>query len=554
MADPDLLTDLTTAPIFEDAVFLSEALQHPECQTEEDLDAQLAALAQTAGIEDPYRFLSPTTQAFAQEESSTTIDSDPRSSTSLYSRETHSPALTSRTSKDFPQRDTSPAQRTPQLSGRSSLAYEDCYDTMMKRFRINARDRPSSFASDVVSADSGSSSVSCSRKPKRGGSGFFSIFRSSSYSSGSSYRHHTKLSRARLDSGHSSPKYDVQIHVEDLSETPRTSFDSCDKARSKALHAILTMNDAGSAMSSTASSPLIKAAPTPRYSSDSPSSLELPHPSDYPTPTTESLEQPADPNHRAFSDDDYLTLRSKQKHQFRRITLFEAHQHKALSAHHTATLARLTSQFHESQSSRSAQHLTTLDTLEEAHLLAEHDLRQSQAQESQNVATALKHMTAYCTGKLTLPGEQHHHTVTDEDRAKLARQKHLQEKLPAKHESAINVLRARQERGIKTKMEQQEAELQGLEREFEGKKKELETGYERDLARLRALNVSRRRKVGAQWDLRYEIWRIEWERKEGEKIDGRVPQEAWPEQKMDDATDIEATSALAVYLQLQALV
>jgi hypothetical protein len=51
---------LSTAPIFDDAVYLSEALGLPVNQSEDDLDAELALLARESGIQDPYRFISTT--------------------------------------------------------------------------------------------------------------------------------------------------------------------------------------------------------------------------------------------------------------------------------------------------------------------------------------------------------------------------------------------------------------------------------------------------------------------------------------------------------------
>jgi hypothetical protein len=49
----------STAPIFDDAVYLSEALGLPVNQNEDDVDAELALLARESGIHDPYRFIAP---------------------------------------------------------------------------------------------------------------------------------------------------------------------------------------------------------------------------------------------------------------------------------------------------------------------------------------------------------------------------------------------------------------------------------------------------------------------------------------------------------------
>lgn len=191
------------------------------------------------------------------------------------------------------------------------------------------------------------------------------------------------------------------------------------------------------------------------------------------------------------------------------------------------------------------QHGLALERLDEFQIVAEHDLRKAHAQEIQNVATALKYMEAYCSGANPDPA----HKVTEEDRKKLERQRMMQTKLPAKHESAINVLRAKQERDTKIKLQKQQTELQQLDAEYEKEKRAEELQYVKDSSRLDALIQSRRRRAIHRWDLKFEIWRRDWENQHGTTLNGRLPHEDWPE-----TTDMEApitcSSSLALYTQV----
>lgn len=184
--------------------------------------------------------------------------------------------------------------------------------------------------------------------------------------------------------------------------------------------------------------------------------------------------------------------------------------------------------------------------MDEAQIVAEHDLRKTHAQETQNVATALKYMEAYCSGSNPLDPTIAH-TVTEEDRKKLARQHILQQKLPAKHESAINVLRARQEKDIQNKLQKQESESQQLTAEYEREKRTEELHYMKDLGRLGSLVEKRRSRMMHRWDLKFEIWKREFEKRHGTQINCRIPHETWPETA---EAPLDPSSPLALYLHV----
>lgn len=154
-------------------------------------------------------------------------------------------------------------------------------------------------------------------------------------------------------------------------------------------------------------------------------------------------------------------------------------------------------------------------------------------------------MDAYCSGANPTNPELAH-TVTDEDRKKLERQRMTQEKLPAKHESAINVLRAKQERDAKLKLQKQQTELQHLDGQYEKDKNAEELQYVKDSSRLDKIIQARRGRLIQRWDLRFEIWRKDWENQHGTTLNARLPHEDWPETS-DMEAPISQSSSLALY-------
>ncbi|KAF2275077.1 uncharacterized protein EI97DRAFT_451300 [Westerdykella ornata] len=562
----DILAELTTAPIFDDAVYLSEVLELPANETEDDLEARLAALARKAGIEDPYRFLCAETQQTAIEDSATSASSAHRSSLSLYSRDTQSTGVTShlsRASRDLP---------GPPLEGvltirasshapRSSFSSLDYYDSMMERFRSNARHQSSASAPDAIPYGSSVSPKLAPRKLKRA-SGLFSIFRkdSSTCSSRSHHSHHSRSASVQLECGHTLSRYAVQVHIKDALDTKDQITPNCcgKPLPTSVLETVLTQEEASilaTSGSSTTNSPQDSG-----YSEDGASSIELsgtqiPSRAAHstfrnPNPFSEAHSEPDAEFSKAFMDEGFKDLRNRQREQYRRVASFEAHQRQALSAYHKWTIKRLTVQFKANHAAMVREHGLQLERLEESQVVAEHDLRRAQIQETQNVATALKYMEAYCSGK-NPANPSLAHTVTDEDRKKLARQHVTQQKLPAKHKSAINVLRARQEKDMKIKLEKQKEGLRQLKLSYEQQKRDEETQHLNDLSRLDALIQARRRRMMHQWDLRYETWRCTWEKQNETSLNRRIPQEAFPE-RMDDTASSKSSSpsSLALYLQI----
>jgi len=158
-------------------------------------------------------------------------------------------------------------------------------------------------------------------------------------------------------------------------------------------------------------------------------------------------------------------------------------------------------------------------------------------------------MEAYCSG-INPAHPDLVHTATVEDRKKLARQHKIQQNLPSKHESAINVLRGRQEKETELKLEKQAAELETLDATYEEEKDAEEAKYLSDRSRLADLVAARRKNALCRWDLKFEIWRHKFEAQHGTKLIGRLPHAEWPTLP-DEEAEIPPESALAVYFSVE---
>ncbi|KAL1612095.1 hypothetical protein SLS60_000318 [Paraconiothyrium brasiliense] len=489
-AEGDDIADLTTAPIFDDRLYFTEALRLQDGQTDEHVDSLLTAAAKESGIEDPDLFLIPRPAVLdiSTALSTMSLQSEHRSSMSVHSGETQSTTFTSLPSRSS--RDKSPMSRMPPPLVRASFSL-DRNDAIPESPQSPMRHRHSTSGfSNSLSLQSSISAVrgQNARKQKRA-SALFSMFRKDSSENG--------LSNVDLP------------------------------------HALYT-------------------------------DVLVSEPSTVPaTPTHELNEEDEARFRSALGSETFQKLRVEQKEQIRRVSAFESNQRTALSANHRHTLERLKAALESSKiekakqvrhgievqiySSNRIQHVQQLERLDEFQLTMEHDLRNAHAVETQNVATALKYIEAYCSG----PNPAHEgvmYTVTDEDRRKLERQRTTQEKLPAKHESAINVLRAKQERDIKLRLQRQQSELEQLETDYEKNKSAQELQYTKDCSQLDMIIRTRRNKLARQWDLRSEIWRREWEKENECKLYGTLPHETWPETTEVDVP-IDPSSSLAVYIR-----
>ncbi|KAF1975400.1 hypothetical protein BU23DRAFT_72921 [Bimuria novae-zelandiae CBS 107.79] len=553
--------ELATAPIFDDRLYLTEALLLGDSENEEDIDAQLTAAARERGIEDPDLYLipQPALLDISTAIAAMSLKSEPRSSLSIHSRETQSTTQTSLPSRHS--RDKSPMSRMPHPLVRASFS-TDRNEATSDHFRTPMRHRHSASACPTSMSLPNPSLIKShsTRKTKRA-SGLFSMFRreSSTCSSRPHHVHHFKPQSPKLECGHSHSKYAIRVHVQEALEKRIGVAPTCcgRQLPRDVLGIVLT----GAEVDLVTDNIII---PSPDevslrdsgYSENGISSVDLPHILDtqafvaepstmLTTPTHELNEEETERLHSALQSETYQQLRAEQREQFQRISNFEANQRQALSANHQHSLEELTAQLEISKAEAAKQHAQQLERLDEFQLRMEHDLRSAHDTETQNVATALKHMEAYCSG----PNPAHpdiSYTVTDEDRKTLERQRIIQEKLPAKHESAINVLRAKQERDTIVRTQKHQSELEQLEADYENNKRAEELQYEKDVSQLDATIQTRRRRILRRWNLKFEIWRRNWEEEHSATLRGPIPHEEFPEPP-DAHTMIDPLSPLAVH-------
>jgi hypothetical protein len=388
----------------------------------------------------------------------------------------------------------------------------------------------------------------------------------------------------KLDCGHSLSPDAIRIHIQDAQKRDGQAVPSCcgTPLPRQLLDVVVQKKNVQLAVDKPLPLPPSETGGAARdsgYCEKDVSSVDLPRitttiPSQLPTSTILPI-QPNRRRHEAISIDTalaneaFMSFRSEEKEQFERVSTFESDQRKALSAHHVSSFKRLAAQHEASRIekmeqvsirqhcpaarklTRVSQHAQDLEHLEEAQITAEHDLRKAQQLETQNVATALKYMEAYCLGS-GQSHPDHPHIVSEEDFKKLDRQRMLQQNLPRRQENAINVLRARQERETKNKVQKQEQELDLLDAAHGRERCTEESDHAKEVEKLEAIIEARRKRLLQRWDLRFEIWRRGWEEQHGTSVTFRLEHESFPQQISKTLTPIPETSALAIYVRLAA--
>ncbi|KAK5109569.1 hypothetical protein LTR62_006920 [Meristemomyces frigidus] len=183
-------------------------------------------------------------------------------------------------------------------------------------------------------------------------------------------------------------------------------------------------------------------------------------------------------------------------------------------------------------------HELSLEELAEAHnkamaeaednqVKAEAKTRSSHEQAKRDNATALKHMEAYCAGVYST-GEQHNRTVTDQDRAELAKTRLIRDHMDTRHESAINVLRGEQNRRIKTRAQRQEVEDQNLRNEQKKEELELERELVAEIKQLDELLNDKTRRLRGRWRLQTAIFVRKAKTSYGVAVEECSPSIGWP--------------------------
>lgn len=368
----------------------------------------------------------------------------------------------------------------------------------------------------------------------------------SSCTSPSHHKHHGKARGPKLECGHSLSTFAIRAHIKEALQTKEGAIPGCCgiPLPRATLEIVLTKEETDLVLNGTVQSPELSSLRDSGYSENGMSSIDLPRPAQKVPLSTVSKSMPNTPPRRisfqlpcsnsSLANEASASFEAQQKEQLERVAAFESNQRKALLAHQQCSLKRLTAQHENNKDERkehvsevtprnvtqvayATQHILELEDLEDAQITAEDNLRKAQDIETQNVATALKHMEAYCLS--SNPDPVLAHTVTQDDFKKLDRQRMIQQSLPRKHESAINVLRSRQERATKLKMQKQEAELADMDAEFEKEMAVEQWQHAQDSERLNAVIEARRKRLQQRWDLKYEMWRRDWESQHGTQFE-----------------------------------
>lgn len=263
---------------------------------------------------------------------------------------------------------------------------------------------------------------------------------------------------------------------------------------------------------------------------------------------------------RIFSNPGYRNFRQQQAEELDRFRRFKHKQKKVLTLHHSRARASLQEKHALRKEELEQSHLLALERLEETQISAELDVMKAQEEEVKRVATALKYMERYCyenptpwneteslDGCQDISNPQPQHEVSDEDRFKLKRQYAIRDSLPQKHASAINVLRARQDKSFKSRQEQQRREKLELDIQGETQKAILEITQANEEGRLNGIIEARRKRLSSRWDLKIEVWRRNYERATG-PISERLKAADWLEQYAEKNSVRQFRSALDVYL------
>ena len=366
----------------------------------------------------------------------------------------------------------------------------------------------------------------------------------SACTSPSHHRHHGKSREPKLECGHSLSPSAIRAHIKEALEA-KVIPNCCGIPLPRdILEVVLTKEETDQVLEGAVRSPELSSLRDSGYSENGMSSIELPRPSQKRQSLITSKSMPNTPPRRVSiqlpngntprATEALSSFRDQQSEQLERVAAFESNQRKALQAHHQCSLNRLAAQHENNKDKRreqvsdvalneivhfayATQHIVELENFEDAQIDAEDTLRKAQDLEIQNVAIALKHMEAYCLS--SNPDPDLAHTVTQDDFKKLDRQRSIQQSLPRKHESAINVLRSRQERATKLKIEKQEAELAEMDAQYEKEKEAEEWQHAQESERLTALIEARRKRLQQRWDLKYEMWRKDWEDQHSTQFD-----------------------------------
>lgn len=214
--------------------------------------------------------------------------------------------------------------------------------------------------------------------------------------------------------------------------------------------------------------------------------------------------------------------RANQQAQRDRFLAWSAHLHTSLDLHRTSSRNLLQMRHTSALEDLRDAHAISLAEAEDKQVLAEADLLATHDRENRDLATALKHMEAYCAGTLG-GGEPHGRTVTDQDRGELEKTRRAREAMASRHEGAIRVLRGEQGRRLKGRMVRHEREIASLERAHRNEAAEMERSFEL----TEGLDLVKREALFRRWEVQDAIFLRKLEVDTGVVLGGRLPGLNW---------------------------
>lgn len=223
--------------------------------------------------------------------------------------------------------------------------------------------------------------------------------------------------------------------------------------------------------------------------------------------------------------------RASQQAQRDRFLAWSSQLHSALDTHRTSSRGMLQRRHTLALEDLRDAHSISLAEAEDKQVQAEADLLATHERENRDLATALKHMEAYCAGTLG-GGEPHGRTVTDQDRGELEKTRRAREAMAGRHEGAIRVLRGEQGRRMKGRVARQERETASLERAHRNENAEMERGFEL----TEGLDVVKREILARRWEVQDAVFLRKLEVETGVVLGGRLPGLDWATDQLAGTT------------------
>ncbi|EKG11643.1 hypothetical protein MPH_11136 [Macrophomina phaseolina MS6] len=250
--------------------------------------------------------------------------------------------------------------------------------------------------------------------------------------------------------------------------------------------------------------------------------------SHHPPPTTSMTGSQRASLNLALENDHFREMWQEYSKTWERIVTFEVKQKQLLQFWDKFSRTSLYGQYTVLMDRIQAKHSQETERLEDKQVKAEYALEQAHREERARSAAALKHMKAYCSGS-SVPGSTKRRIVTEEDKRRLREQEKLHDELDKKHEAAMKMARARQEKEMKDLKHDHEQEQKELEKKYKEARLASRRTVQEVSRQLDEVIRTRRLRVVRRWYISLKLW----DKTTGENADipsyGDLPAIPWPE-------------------------